>query len=223
MNKLGYQPMPVLMRAEPGHARQTSNSAKILLTAAKLGGILALCGAALLCLVTFNAFPPRAIESEAASSLPVTQAYPAVSAGHENELAAPQADVNQGLQDTIATDRAILDQPPVKAQSPSSTAAPISQVSTSEDANKLLKEGYTESARTVSETPPISEVARKKLERKRVRAEQHRAELEDSYENHAISHETYKNGQVKYQSAIEKYRSKMEFGKGSNKEATGQN
>ena len=94
MNKLGYQPMPVLLRAEPGDARQNSNSAKILHVVAILGGIFALCGAVVLCLVAFNAFPPRAVESKAAgtSPLPVTQVHPAVPAGNEIELSAPPAD-----------------------------------------------------------------------------------------------------------------------------------
>jgi len=223
MNKLGYQPTPVLMRAEPGYARQTSNSAKILHVVAKLGGILALCGAVVLCLVAFNASPPRAIESKAASALPVTQVYPAVPVGHENGLDAPPADANQGRHDTIADDRTVLDQLPVSAQSASSAPAPIPQDSTSLNDNELLKGDHPESARTISEKPMMSEVARNKLERERGRAERHRAELEESYEDHAISHETYKNGQEKYRSAIEKYRSEMKVGRGSNREATGQN
>ena len=167
--------------------------------------------------------PPRPIESNAASSLPVTQVYPAVPADHENGLDAPPADANQGRHDTIADDRAVLDQLPVSAQSASSAPAPIPQDSTSLNDNELLKGDHPESARTISERPMLSEVARKKLERERGRAERHRAGLEESYQDHAISHETYKNGQEKYRSAIEKYRSEMKVGRGSNTEATGQN
>jgi hypothetical protein len=223
MNKLGYQPMPVLMRAEPGYARQTPNSAKILHVVVKLGGILALCGAVVLCLVAFNASPPRAIASKSASSLPVTQVYPAAPGAHENGLDAPPADANQGRHDTIAADRAVLDQLPVSAQSASSAPAPIPQDSTSSNDNELLKGDPPESARSISEKPMMSEVARKKLERERGRAERHRAELEESYQDHAISHENYNNGQEKYRSAIEKYRSEIKVGRGSNREATGQN
>ena len=223
MNKLGYQPMPVLMRAEPGYPRQTSDSAKILHVVAILGGIFALCGAVALCLVALNAFPPRAVESKATSSLPVTQVYPAVPAGHENGLDAPPIDANQGRHETIADARAILDQPPVPAQSASSAPAPMRQDSTSLNDNELLKGDHPESARTISEKPMMSEVARKKLERKRRRTERHRAELEESYQDHAISRQTYKKGQEKYRGAIEKYRSEMKVGSGSNNEATGQN
>jgi len=222
MNKLGYQPMPVLMRAEPGYARQTLNSAKLLHVVAILGGIFALCGAVALCLVAFNASPPRAVESKAASSLPVTQVYPAVSAGHENGLDAPPADANQGRHDTIADGRAIRDQAPVPAQSASSAPAPTPQDSTLLNDNEF-KGDHPESARTISEKPMMSEVAREKLERERRRAERHRAELEESYLDHAISRETYKKGQESYRDAIEKYRSEMKVGRGSDNEVTGQN
>jgi hypothetical protein len=222
MNKLGYQPMPVLMRAELGYARQTSNSAKLLHVMAILGGIFALCGAVALCLVAFNASPPRAVQSKAASSLPVTQVYPAVPAGHQNGLDAPPADANQGRHDTIADDRAIREQPPVPAQSASSAPAPTPQDSTFFNDNEF-KGDHPESARTISEKPMMNQVARKQLERERRRAERHRAELEESYQDRGISRETYKKGQENYRGAIEKYRSEMKVGRGSNNEATGQN
>jgi hypothetical protein len=213
MNKHVYQPMPVLTRAEPGYARQTSNSAKILRVVAISGGIFALCGAVALCLAAFNTSPGRAVESKAASSLPLTQVYPAVPAGHENALDAPPAHANQGRYDTIPDDRAILDHPPVPAQSASSAPAPIPQDSTSLNDNELRKGDHSESTRTISEAPMMSEVARKKLEMERQRAERHRADLEESYQDHAISRETYKKGQEKYRSAIEKYRSEMKAGR----------
>jgi hypothetical protein len=221
MNKLGYQPMPVLMRAEPGYARQTSNSAKTLHLVAILGGIFALCGVVTLCLVAFNASPPRGVETKAASSLTVTQVYPAVPAGHENGLGAPPADATQGRHDTIADDRAILGQPPVPVQSTSLAPTPTPQDSTFLNDNEF-KGNHPESARSISEKPIMSEVARKQFERERLRAERHRAELEQSYQDHAISRETYKKGQEKYRGAIEKYRSELKVGSGSNNEATGQ-
>jgi hypothetical protein len=223
MNKLGYQPMPVLTRAEPGYARQTSNSAKILRMVAIFGGLFALCGAVALCLVAFNASPPRALESEVASSLPVTQVYPAVPARHEIGVDAPPADASQRRNDTFADDRAMLDHPPVPAQIASSAAAPTSQDSTSLNNNVLHKGDHPESARTISAKPMLTEVARKKLERERRRAELHRAELEESYQDQAISRETYKEGQEKYQGAIEKYRSEMKVGRESDDQATEQN
>jgi hypothetical protein len=223
MNKLGYQPLPVLMRAEPGYIRQTSDSAKILRVVAIFGGILAICGAVALCLVAFNAPPPGAVESKAPTSLPVTQVNPAVPASHENGLDAPPADANQGRHDATADDHAILDHPPVPAQSTSSTPPPIPLDSTSLNDNELRKGDHLRSAQTISENPMMSEVARKKLEMERRRAERHRADLEESYQDQAISRETYKKGQEKYRSSIEKYRSKMKVGQGSNSEATGQN
>ena len=65
--------MPVLLRAEADYARHTSDSAEILHAVAILGGIFALCGAVALCLVAFNAFSTRAVESKAAGSSPSLQ------------------------------------------------------------------------------------------------------------------------------------------------------
>jgi hypothetical protein len=96
---------------------------------------------------------------------------------------------------------------------PSSPPAPIPQDSTSLNDNELRKGDHPESARTISETSMMSEVAREKLEMERQRAERHRADLEESYQDHAISRETYKKGQEKYRSAIEKYRSEMKAGR----------
>ena len=224
MNKHGYQPMPVLLRAEPCDARQTSNSAKILHVVAILGGIFALCGAVAFCLAAFNAFRSRAVEPKAAgtSPLPVTQVFAAVPAGHENGLDALRADTNQGHHVTIADDPAAIYQPPAPAQSASSAPTPMTQSSTSLNDNEFLKEDHPESARTISDKS-ISEAKRKKLEMQRRRAEHQRAELEESYRDHAISGEAYKKGEAKYRSAIEKYRWEMNAGRGSKNEATGQN
>jgi hypothetical protein len=104
----------------------------------------------------FNATPPRAVESKAASSLPVAQVYPA---SHENGLDAPPAEANQGHHDRIADDHAILDPQPVSAQTASSAPAPIRQESTFLNDNELLKGDHPESDRTVSEKPMMSEVA----------------------------------------------------------------
>lgn len=223
MNKLGYQPMPVLLRAEPGFARQTSNSAKILYAVAILGGIFALCGAVALCLLVFNAFPSRAVESKAAatSPLPVTQVYAAVAAPHENGLKAPPADANQEQHDTIADDRAAIDQPPAPAWNASSAPVPMTQASTFLNDNEFLKGDRPASARTIS-GKSMSEVMRQKLERQRRRAERQRVELEESYRDDAISGEAYKKGEAKYRRAIEKYRREMNAGRGSKNEATGQ-
>jgi hypothetical protein len=224
MNKLGYQPMPVLLRAEPGDARQTSNSAKIIHVVAIFGGIFALSGAVTLCLVAFNAFSSRAVNSKSAGTSPFaeTQVYPAAPAARENGFDAPPADANQGHHDNVAGDRAAIDQPPAPPQPASSAPAPMPQASTSLNDNELLKGDHPEPTRTISEKP-MSEAMRKKLERQRRRAERQRAELEESYRDHAISGEAYKRGEEKYRSAIEKYRREINPGRGSKNEATGQN
>lgn len=226
MNKHGYQPMPVLMRAEPRGARQTSNSVKILHVVAILGGIFALIGAVVFCLAAFNAFPSGAVESKTTGTSPLaeTQVYAAVPAGHKNGLEALRSDANQGRYNTITDDPVAIFQPPAPAPSVSSAPEPMTQASTSLNDNEFLKEDHPDSARTMSISDrSMSEVMRKKLESQRRRAERQRAELEESYRDHAISGEAYKKGEAKYRSTIEKYRWEMNGGGGSKNEATGQN
>ncbi len=119
MNKLGYQPLPVLLRAEPSDARWSSVSAKILRVVATLGTIIALCGAVAICLIAFNAFPPRKVESKAAVDVPVppgTKMSPtAAAADQDNGMGMPLTDANQAHRGTIVEDHSIIDQTPTPA------------------------------------------------------------------------------------------------------------
>ena len=74
MNKIGYQPMPVLLRAEPSDARWASYSARFLRVVATLGTVFALCGVIAIFLVGFSALPPRTLETQGPVEVPVLSA-----------------------------------------------------------------------------------------------------------------------------------------------------
>ena len=221
MNKTGYQPMPVLLRAEPNDARWTSKSAKILTVVATLGTLLTLCGAVAICLIGFNGFPRKTLESKAPVAVPVlpeaTTAPVVVATNHEDGASMPLPDSNQ-------SDHSILDQPAVAAPSPNPTPAPAPQTASSASESELLKGERPQTGQT--QTNPVrhlTEAARKKLEKVRLAAERKRSQLEESYREHAISSEAYKKGEEKYQKTIERYRREMSAGAGPKNDLAGQN
>ena len=213
--------MPVLLRAEPNDARWTSKSAKILTVVATLGTLLTLCGAVAICLIGFNGFPRKTLESKAPVAAPVlpeaTTAPVAVATNHEDGASMPLPDSNQ-------SDHSILDQPAVAAPSPNPTPAPAPQTASSASESELLKGERPQTGQT--QTNPVrhlTEAARKKLEKVRLAAERKRSQLEESYREHAISSEAYKKGEEKYQKTIERYRREMSASAGPKNDLAGQN
>ena len=219
MNKTGYQPMPVLLRAEPNDARWTSKSAKILTVVATLGTLLTLCGAVMICLIGFNGFPRKTLESKAPVAAPVlpeaTTAPVAVATNHEDGQSMLLPDSNQ-------SDHSILDQPAVAAPSPNPTPAPALQTQSSASESELLKGERPQTGQT-NPVRHLTEAMRKKLEKVRLAAERKRSQLEESYREHAISSEAYKKGEEKYQKTIERYRREMGAGAGPKNDLAGQN
>jgi hypothetical protein len=221
MNKTGYQPMPVLLRAEPNDARWTSNSAKILTVVATLGTLLTLCGAVAICLIGFNGAPGKTRESKAPVAVPVlseaTAAPVAVASNHEDTASMPLPDSNQ-------SDHSILDQPAVAAPSPNPMPAPVLQTESSTTESELLKAERPQTGQKQAlPVRHLTEATRKKLEKVRLAAERKRSQLEESYREHAISSETYKKGEEKYQKTIERYRREMSAGAGPKNDLAGQN
>jgi len=225
MNKFGYQPMPVLLRAETNDPRRTSNSAIILRVVAALGTIFALCGVIATCLIAFNVYPAKTLESKAQGdvpSVPETKVTPTVTASADNGTGVPLPETNQAQRAAIAEDRSILEQTPVPAPNPASTPAAVAQSEVAVSDSDLLKGERPEVGQT-NLNRHLSEATRKKLEKGRRQAERKRSRLEEMYGKHAISSEAYKRGEEKYQSEIEKYRREMNVATGPNNEAAGQN
>ena len=207
MNKSGYQPMPVLLRAEPSDLRPTSGSAKILRVIAAFGTVLALCGVIAICLVAFNAFPPAMQKSKAAADLPIVPAVKPSSAAEVSQSngadAATLTDPNQASAGTVSEDHVQV--PSVALVNPTPTPVPLQSDS------DLLKTDRPVAA-PVSVDRHLTESVRRKLEKARRQAEEQRVSLEDDYEHHAISSASYKKGEEKYRRAIEKYRKAMNAG-----------
>jgi hypothetical protein len=214
MNKSGYQPMPVLLRAEPGEGRPTSDSAKILRVVATVGGVFALCGAVAICLVGFNALPSKSGESKVPVSLPIhpeTKALAATESTQDDGAALQPTAAAQVQRATPAEDHSVNEPVPTPALNPSSPPAPMVNPETAMSDKELLQGGRPE-AQQIEQGRHLSEVARRKLERKRRATEERRAALEDDFQNHAISSATYRKGVTKYQAEIAKYRKEMNAG-----------
>jgi hypothetical protein len=224
MNKIGYQPMPVLLRADSGETR-ISRSAIILRVVAAFGTLIALCGAVAICLIGFNAFPRKSVELKAPAdvpSLPETTMSPAAAAGHDDRTSVVPADSNQDHGNTIAEDRSILDQPAAPALNPAS--APPAAAKTETPASKVgLPQVERTEAGRINRESHLSETMRKKLEKMRLAAERKRSRLEEMYRTGAISSAAYKKGEEKYQRQIERYRNEMSAGIGARNEVVGQN
>jgi hypothetical protein len=218
MNKSAFQPLPVLLRAEPNDARGTSHSAMILRVIATLGTLFALGGTVVLCLVAFNAFPPKTLESKVPVGVPVpelsaTKVSPAAVADEENGVGMPTTMTNQSDRTAIANDHSVIDQNPTPTLNPNSPPAP----GASSD-SELLNEQRPEAGRATLDRQ-FSESTRKALEKKRRAAERQRSRLEKRYQEHAISSEAYKKAQENYRIQIDQYRREMSAYRGPDNEA----
>ena len=195
MNKSAFQPLPVLLRAEPNDARGTSHSAMILRVIATLGTLFALGGTVVLCLIAFNAFPPKTSEPKIPVRVPVpdlsaTKVPPTAVADQENGVEMPAIKTNPSDRAMTVDDHSIIDQTPAPALNSNSPPAPGASASDSE----LLNEQRPENGRATLDRE-FSESTRKALEKKRRAAERQRFRLEKRYQEHAISSEAYKKGQ----------------------------
>jgi hypothetical protein len=225
MNKIGYQPMPVLLRADSGETR-TSGSAIILRIVATFGTLIALCGAVAICLIGFNAFPRKSVELKAPTDVPLlpeTTMSPTAAAGQDDRTAVVPADSNQDHGNTIAEDHSILDQSAAApALNPASAPPAAAKTEVPASERGLPKVERPEAGRMNRESH-LSEAMRKKLEKMRLAAERKRSRLEEMYRTGAISGAAYKKGEEKYQREIERYRNEMSARIGPRNDAVGQN
>jgi hypothetical protein len=195
MNKLGYQPLTVIMKAESSDSGWPSHSAKLLRVAAALGALFVLCGVAALCLTGFGLLTPGTTgtkQSPEVRVLPATTASPAPMPDQDAGIGAsiPETKQPQPLTGTGTSDDAIV----VQSPTPVPNSLPVS-------------------------ASLVPEARRKSLEKTRRAAERQRSRLEANYQKHAISSEVYKEGVEKYRAEIEKYRKGMNPAKGPNNES----
>jgi hypothetical protein len=223
MNKLGYQPLPVLLRAETSDGGRTSSSAKVLRVIATLGTLCALCGVIALCLIAFNVFPSATLPSKApveAPPLPASTVSSTAPANQLHETVTPLPDTNR--HGAIADDHSIIDQTSVPTPNPTSTSAPLTPSAASQSDSELLKREGPETAIKAPDRH-LPEALRKRLEKKRREAERKRSRLEAMDRRHEISSEAYLKGEEQYRSEIERYRMEMNAYTEPKNEVTGQN
>ncbi|MBV8141898.1 MAG: hypothetical protein JOZ60_07635, partial [Verrucomicrobia bacterium] len=151
MNKLAYQPLPVLLRAEPSEARPTSNSAKFLRVIAALGTLFTLCGVGAIFFIGFKGLSKK--ESKGAVEVPLAPASilsPTATPSVDQTLEARLPEPHQFLRGTIAQE-SIIDPPlPAPSANPTSTPAEVSQPEASASEADALKRASSENARTDS-------------------------------------------------------------------------
>jgi hypothetical protein len=219
MNKSAFEPLPVLLRAEPYDTRGTSHSAMILRVVATLGTLFALGGTVVLCLIAFNAFPPKTSEAKIPVGIAILPAakMSAATADQENGVGALPTGTNQGDRTNTAEDHSIADQTPVPALNPLLPPARATPAEASVSDNDLLNEPNPQAGRTTLDRQ-LPEFARKTLEKKRRAAERQRSRLEEKYQEHTISSEAYKKGQENYRMQIDRYRREMSAGQTPNNE-----
>jgi hypothetical protein len=205
MNKLGYQPLTVIMKAEPSDSGWPSNSAKLLRVAAALGTLIVLGGVAAVCFIGFGVVQPGLTGAKQSVEVaPLPAASPATETVLESHLGAAIPDPKPAIEGTAATDDSVI----VQSPTPAPNTAPVT----------LTAPPRSEAQAGQRAIP--TEARRKKLERARRAAERERSQLEADYEQHAISGAVYKEGEKKYRAEIERYRREMNLGKGP-KDASG--
>jgi hypothetical protein len=225
MNKLGYQPLPILLRAEPDDARRTSKATKILGAVATLGALCAVCGAVAVCSIGFNAFPRRTLEGKVPAELPAfseTPVSPSAATNHHDGTGTLPPDSTQALRGMIAEDHSIIDQTAKPDLNPNSAPVATPEPEASANNRQLLNGA----GRVIGQTIPgsrLPESVRKKLEKMRREAEDRRSRLEEQFGKNAISSKAYKKGEEKYQREIEKYRREMSAWTGQANTVSGEN
>jgi hypothetical protein len=199
MNKLYRLPLRTRAKNLSSGVRRRRNSSKILVT-----GILAVIALAALVAIGFAALftlkhltaKPKTIA--AATPSPAATPVPATPAPKTKEALAPLSDPNKlAAEGSAAADSSVSPQssPPVLTSTVAPTPAP----------SVARHEQRNDSSSTDSDKP-LTKLARKNLEKKRLEAEHKRARLEQMYHNHEISTEAYNKGKDEYKTEIQKYR-----------------
>jgi cytoskeletal protein RodZ len=197
MNKLYRLPLRTRTKNLSSGVRRRQNSSKIVAT-----GILVLCALAALVAIGFAAFltykhmkgKPKVVSTAS----PSPAATPAV---QTKDALMPLADPNKASSASTP-----LPSPSVLVSTPLATPSPTPVPSIAPP-----REQKTDAQSKVAEKP-LTKVARKSLEKKRLEAERKRAQLEKSYQNHEISSDAYNKGKEEYKIEIQKYRDELKSG-----------
>src|SRR5271165_4698545 len=125
MNKVAYQPLTVLERAQPGDSRPISSSAKVLRAVATFIAVLTLFGAVAIFSIGFSALTPGPVAPKGSAGVPVfpmTKLSPATPLDQDNGTGLLLPDKNQAHQGTEAPDHPTINPtpPPLRNSTPPS-------------------------------------------------------------------------------------------------------
>jgi hypothetical protein len=206
MNKLYRLPLRTRTKNLSSGVRRRRNSSKILATI-----ILSLCALGVLVVIGFAAFftlkhltgKHKAAATAAAS--PAATTSPAIPALTPKEILLPLADPNKTLTAGASPTPSVSSTPQPSPSVLISTAVPTPGASVAPHEQKANPQsGEAEK--------PLTKLARKNLEKKRLEAEHKRARLEQMYRNHEISTDAYNKGKEEYKNEIQKYRDGLKSG-----------
>jgi hypothetical protein len=191
MCKLPYQPLTVLVRAEPSDSPWVSTSARVLGAAATFAAIIALSGAVAICSNGFRAFLPGTFGPKVSAGLPVfpaTKVSPIALADQDDRISILPLNTNQDRHGAITSEHSTFDQtssvalaatpPPALVAQPESTASASNST--------LFDREHPEAVRRILEKQ-LSKAARKSLENERrqaARTLRGRAVRDRSYSRH---------------------------------------
>jgi hypothetical protein len=189
MCKLPYQPLTVLVRAEPSDSPWVSTSARVLGAAATFAAIIALSGAVAICSNGFRAFLPGTFGPKGSTGLPVfpaTKVSPIALADQDDGISILPLNTNQGRHGAITSEHSTFDQTSsvALAATPPPALVAQSELTASVSNSTLFDREHPEAVRLEK---PLSKAVRKSLQNERrqaVRALRGRAVRDRSYSRH---------------------------------------
>ena len=191
MCKLPYQPLTVLVRAEPSDSPWVSTSARVLGAAATFAAIIALSGAVAICSNGFRAFLPGTLSPKGSAGLPVfpaTKVSPIALADQDDGISILPLNTNQDRHGAITSEHSTFDQTSSVALAATPPPALVAQPEATASVNNstLFDREHPEAVRRILEKQ-LSKAARKSLENERrqaARALRGRAVRDRSYSRH---------------------------------------
>jgi hypothetical protein len=199
MNKTGYQPLTVLMQSESSGFAWAFTPGRSSPTVIALRILIALCALLPFCAIGFASFTAGTALTKKTIPGPVAptqSATPAPIPNADDRAAASDSEANRTGAVTITNKSQTLDQPPIPAALP----VPVLELPSQPEP--------TGNDQISAENAPRV-AGRFKFEKFRRSLERKRAQLEESYQSHAISAEAYKKGQEKYRGEIARYRRQL--------------
>jgi cytoskeletal protein RodZ len=216
MNRLYRLPLRTGLKNLSSGARRRRNFSKIIAI-----GILVLCAIAALVAIGIAAYStlkhlterPKPAATATAATSPAATPSPVSPANGTSDVLPPLEDPNKAASEGIVTGQPSAAQPSAAQQPATQQPSPASTIPTPASTPAVVPQHEQKTdSQPASPEKPLSKSARKNLEKKRIEAERKRARLEQMYQKHEISTDTYNKGKEEYKSEIQKYRNQIKPG-----------